>query len=133
MELLVKPVLYAALLGVFLLFVRTIYLGRRVKDFRVFQSSVIAPHRKAGVRLWWAMLGFVVLIEGTVRLKGGSEFDLLLIIHCASAVLSFIGLSLLTFWFTGFKTKHHGRIAYITFALFLVAAYIGIPMIQSRF
>lgn len=77
---------------------------------------------------------FVAMIEVCIRLKGGSRWDLLLIIHLCCAFPRAAGQFALTRdKFNGYRFLGHARIAYLTSIFFIGMAGTGLTMIMQRF
>ncbi len=94
---------------------------------------VVANHRKVANNLALSTVVLVILIEGGVRLKGGSEYNTMFWVHASFSGLYALSLVGLFFLPHGHNNKIHEYLAGFTFFAFFVSSSLGIPMLFSRF
>jgi hypothetical protein len=97
-----------------------------------FNPDVIDLHREKSRLVVWATIALVLLIEAGVRIKGGSERNLIFWIHTVFAVLYTVSIGLLAFAYDGSRF-YHKLLAYFAVGCFMVVAALGIPMLLKRF
>ncbi len=118
------------LIGILLL--RVIIAGRQtsLSGRNPTQASI---HERRAKQLGAAAIGLVLLIETGVRLKGGSNHDLLFWTHSVFALAFALSLALLIFRYDGYRGTYHAWVGYFCAAAYIGLASLGIPMALTRF
>lgn len=128
-----KLVLYIAIILVWILVWKTVSLGRMVKRIpRANRSQVpYKEHRKYAGRLWRTTLFLVVLVEVLVRMRGGvKEWDFLLFFHVSSGIAFLLSLFFLRFVFPGGSNPRiHRPLSYIMIFFMLAVTTTAFPVI----